>query len=204
MGAGVAALCVALIHHVPLHIPTASLFFQVNRIPLTGENVHTFEIHTAGGRTPVPFIGDIDPRLNFQLGFIYCKPEPRFRMFERRLADLMQELYFEYSYSPGTHGIPANDFEAIGYLFGGRKNWRWNNRLGTYMDLGWGFQYANHRTVDLPSRFNSTPFLDLGLWFPNRAHPYRIGLRYLHISNARQVGTNHGQNQLFLDVGVRF
>ena len=163
-----------------------------------------FVLHAAAGQTVVPLFGDTDKRDNYLAGLSYVKPE-RFLKTGRKVGDLFQEVYYEHSVSKGGSGPRGNlpsDYEAVGYLFGDRQNWG-IGRYGIYVDLGWGLQYNNHRTADLPSRLNSTPFLDVGFWIPNHRHPLLVGLRYLHSSNGGTVGSNTGQNQFFLDVGVK-
>jgi hypothetical protein len=160
-------------------------------------------IHASAGKTIVPFLGDEDPRRNTLIGVQYYKPEPRFR-FRRKKANLMQELYYEHSESPGASGEPANKTDAGGYLFGAEYTWGLRGNLRLYGTGGLGVQYVSRRTVDLPSRLNSTPFLDLRLGIPAGVNEILIGARFLHISNAHQSGNNQGQNQLFFDVGYRF
>jgi hypothetical protein len=160
-------------------------------------------VHAYGGITFADVLGDKDKRYNFSVGVEYFKPEPVFR-FKRKRADLMQEFYYEQSWSVTNAGTGRNVYQAIGYLFGPRYNWHWGHAWGGYLDMGLGMQLNNHRTSDLPSRLNTTPFAGIGFWIPTHSQPLTVGLRYLHVSNAHQVGANAGQNQFSLDVGVRF
>lgn len=172
--------------------------------PIPPHDQRYFVLHAGTGQTIVPLFGDTNKRNNLCLGLSYVKPERFFRI-GRKKGDMFQELYYEHSASKGgdgTAGHLPSDYEAVGYLFGVRYGWALG-RYGLYGDIGWGFQYNNHRTIDLPSRLNSTPFLDVGLWIPNGRHPLLLGIRYLHSSNGGTVGTNAGQNQFFLDIGVK-
>lgn len=175
--------------------------------PYPAYGTRYLEFHLRAGRTLVPFLGDTDLRNEFQVGLIYSKSE-RWLRTRAKAAELMQELYYEHSGAKGGAGIFGNlpaQYDAVGYLFGARYNWRLRGgRYGLYTDLGWGFQYSDHRTADLPSRLNSTPYLDVGLWIPGRDHYTTLGLRLMHTSNGGTVGPNAGQNQLFLDLGVKF
>lgn len=159
--------------------------------------------HAFGGITFADVLGDKDKRYNYGVGLQYFKPDPVFR-FKRRRADLLQEIYVEQSSSVTNAGKGRNVFQAVGYLFGPRYNWHWGHAWGGYLDLGLGLQLNNRRTDDIPSRLNTTPFAGLGFWIPTHSMPLTVGLRFLHVSNAHQVGANAGQNQFSLDVGVRF
>ena len=161
------------------------------------------EIEVNGGATIVPFLGDEDRREVFSLGLQYAKPERAFK-WRGKTSELVQEGYYQHSTSRGASGEPANKSEAWGYLAMARYNWINHNGFGWYADIGIGLQYVNRRSVDLPSRLNSTPVLDLGLIIPAGRNSVTVGARFLHISNAHTVGNNQGQNELLFDVGLRF
>jgi len=161
-------------------------------------------MHIAGGRSLL-ILGTSDARNNFQVGLQYVKPEKHLRIGRHR-GEWFQDLYYEHSGSKagtGYFGAFPSQYDAVGYLFGARYTWG-IGRYQLYGDFGLGLSYDTQRTEDLPSRLNSTPFLDFGVIIPNGAHPLSIGLRLLHVSNAGLVAHNAGQNQLFLDFGVRF
>lgn len=73
-----------------------------------------------------------------------------------------------------------------------------------YFEAGWGFQWASEETIDLPSRWNSTPTLGVGFVLPSHDDELYVGLRFMHISNAGTKGNNPGQNQVFLMLGWKF
>jgi hypothetical protein len=165
-----------------------------------------WSLDLAAGRSLVPFLGDSDLRNNFTVGLEYIKPEKHLRI-GKRSGELFQELYYEHSGSKGGAGYYGNlpaQYDAAGYLFGARYIWGLHGAYKLYGDIGLGLYYDTQRTEDLPSRLNSTPFLDFGVIIPNGRNPVTVGFRFLHISNGGTVPPNGGQNQLFLDAGVQF
>lgn len=208
MGGGVAALALGVTwvcahsSASPVHYSRVAMPLLLRAEKADDPDRRSLEVHAGAGQTLVPFLGDEDPRRNSLAGLVYLKREPHFRTRHKH-GDLLQEIYWEHSHSRGASGAPPNTSEAIGYLFGARYEWLMMSRMCVYADLGLGLQYTNRRSVDLPSRLNSTPFIDAGLWLGKGPHQVRVGFRFLHISNAHQVGSNQGQNQLFLDVGMR-
>lgn len=147
-------------------------------------------------------LGAEDIRQGGGLAVAYAKPEPRFR-FRRVKAQMVLEGYVDRLTSVNEPTSPNT--KAVGFLtmarWHGRRD-QWGQ--GFYVDLGWGFQVADKRTIDLDSRFNSTPVVGVGTTFPMGAQELMVGLRLLHASNAGLVGRNQGSNQFFLTVGVRF
>lgn len=162
-----------------------------------------FEVHLFGGQTLVPFLGDTDKRTNYGAGLVYSKPEPRLK-YKTYAGELMQEAYYEHSHSPNQFQAGPSTTQAVGYLAGARYEWAHRGSVSTYLDLGLGLQVQNKSSDDVPSLVNSTPFVDFGLLFPDSRNPVSVGLRWLHISNARTKGQDAGQNQFFLDLGMRF
>lgn len=171
-------------------------------------NLHTpeskyFVLHAGGGRTIVNFLGDTDLRRTYILGLQFAKPEPHLR-FARKRAHLVEEVYYQRASSKGPIPYnPANKVDALGVLALARYEWVIGG-THLYGDAGIGLQYSSQRTYDLPSRLSSTPTFDLGVFIPAGKQELTLGLRFMHISNAGTQGSNGGQNQLFLDLGVRF
>lgn len=147
-------------------------------------------------------LGAEDIRQGGGLAIAYARPEPRFR-FRQVKAQIVFEGYIDRLTSVNEPTSPNT--KAAGFL----TMARWHGRRdqygqGFYFDLGWGFQFADKRTIDLDSRFNSTPVIDVGTTFPMGRQELMIGLRFLHASNAGLVGRNQGSNQFFLTAGIRF
>jgi hypothetical protein len=79
-----------------------------------------------------------------------------------------------------------------------------NRTTSAYFEIGTGLNLSDMRTEDLSSRLTSTPAIGLGLAFRTGRTEFMVGARLLHMSNAGLEGTNQGQNQLFIVVGIRF
>jgi hypothetical protein len=155
-----------------------------------------------GGRSQL-YLGSEDPRRTGGIGLAFGRLEPRLR-FRATPGELFVEGYYAHSGTPGASGSGPNETEALGALAYAR--YRLENGRGwhAYGDLGWGLQYATQTTVDLDSRFNSTPILGIGVAFDTFEGEMSVGLRMLHISNAGLSGRNQGQNQLFVVLGFRY
>ncbi|MCC7230444.1 MAG: acyloxyacyl hydrolase [Fimbriimonadaceae bacterium] len=168
---------------------------QVPRSPYT-------YISVFGGHS-ITILGSEDPRAGFGLSMGYGRHEPRFAIRDVD-TQLVYEGYYEHSSSNGVSGHGPNHTEAFGMLAFARYRWPKNKGVGFYFSVGWGLQYATRRTVDLDSKFNSTPMVGFGVAWDTGKGEGSIGLRLLHISNAGTVGDNQGQNQLFLVYSWRF
>jgi hypothetical protein len=170
------------------------------------QSIPYWEFHLGAGQTVVPILGDTNPRNNFYVGLQYAKSEKHLRIANRS-GELFHEVYYEHSGSysgQGPNGNLPSQYDGLGYLLGARYTWGLKGGYKLYGDLAVGLLYVSERTADLPSRLNSTPVLDFGLIIPNRSNPVTVGFRFLHISNGGAVPPNAGQNQLFLDLGIRF
>jgi hypothetical protein len=148
------------------------------------------------------FLGSEDIRQGIGFSVAYAKPEPRFR-FRSVKAQMVLEAYYNPTTSINEPTSP--DTRAAGIL----TMARWHGRRdqygqGFFFDLGWGFQLADRRTIDLDSRINSTPTIGVGTTFPLGNQELLLGLRLLHASNGGLVGRNQGSNQFMLTFGVRF
>jgi len=176
------------------------LVFADNKDPLTKPSHYVIGFF---GQSET-ILGSEDGRFGGGLGFAYGQPEKRFSL-KGLPAQLVYEGYFDRTQSPGGSGYPPNSTLAIGALSYAR--WRWpvdEKGNGVYADLGWGLQFANRPTLDLDTRLNSTPVLDIGGTYRDGHIEYLIGIRYLHISNAGTDRPNFGQNEFFLTLGFRY
>jgi hypothetical protein len=147
--------------------------------------------------------GSSEVRWGGGISYSYSKHEPR---FDSRIGagHLVVEGYYDNTVGNGQRA-PAWDSDAVGFLYYGR----WYARSPVtkprpFFDLGWGFQYADRPTHDLPSEINSTPMGDLGVSFPYGKDALSLSVRWLHISNAGFVSPNRGQNQLYLMLGYSY
>jgi len=155
-----------------------------------------------GGRS-VQVLGGEDTRYILGGAVQYVAPHPRLR-FRRQPGDLVLEAYGHSSHSRGASQQPPNVSNSYGLLAMGRYTRDWGTQKQVFFELGWGFQYANRRTVDLSGRLSSTPTVGAGMVFDWAGQQWNVALRIQHVSNAGFEGNNQGQNQLLGMVGVRF
>lgn len=150
-------------------------------------------------------LGTSDIRTGFGFLVGYGRPEPKFR-FRTIPAQIVYELYYNTTTSPGVDKTPPNRTFAVGGLVIARFRWPVDKiGNGIYGDIGWGLQYADHPTIDLDSRLNSTPVFGVGGTFPQtNGNEFMLGVRWLHASNAGTKKPNNGQNEFYLVVGIRF
>jgi hypothetical protein len=85
---------------------------------------------------------------------------------------------------------------------------RWIGTKGrlknSYFEFGSGVALSDGTSHDVNSEFNFASFLGGGFYLSSEADAARVGLRWLHISNADLEMPNIGQNQFELVVGWRF
>lgn len=174
--------------------PVGSLNQPIPKLPEWGITVM--------GNRSLLMLGTRDSREGVSFAISHAQPEPRFRSGSRP-AELVWEGYYQYTRSRK----PLTDYprytEAVGVLAIARYRWE-RGAMAQFFEIGWGLQYANRATVDLESRWNSTPMAGFGLSWKTRGDEFLIGIRVLHISNAGTRGSNNGQNQLQMMAGYRF
>jgi hypothetical protein len=148
-------------------------------------------------------LGSEDPRHSGGIAYGIGWPNRRLR-FRSIPARLVLEGYYEHSESPGASGLGPDRSDAFGALAYAHYQWPKRGGVGVYANIGWGLQWADHRTVDLDSQLNSTPVFGLGLAIDTHPGQMMVGFRLLHLSNAGLLGDNQGQNQLFFTLGFQF
>lgn len=113
--------------------------------------------------------------------------------------------YYMRTTGGGFDNLPIDHINAYGIFATGRYHMTFARGFSTFAEIGWGLQYAEHNSVDLPSLLNSTPILGAGIIVPvTDKYEIQLTARYFHISNAGLVGNNQGQNQIHILAGVRF
>ena len=84
---------------------------------------------------------------------------------------------------------------------------RWIGTRGSfknaYFELGSGICLNDGTSIDVNSRFNFASFLGGGFYFSSDEDAPRIGIRWMHISNAEIEPPNRGLNQIELVLGFR-
>jgi hypothetical protein len=152
----------------------------------------------SGGQSAL-ILGSEDSRRALNVAVQYGRREPRLK-----IAGLEPHLVYEGYASRSTSRGRFEFGPDTTYMFGALGLSRWETfATGTraYLELGWGLQYATRVTLDLPSLWNSTPVVGLGLIFPCGRSRLLAGLRLMHVSNAGTRGNNPGQNVVSLSLG---
>lgn len=155
-----------------------------------------------GGQS-VQMLGAEDTRYVTGISVQYSMYHPRTR-FRNAPGELILEAYWHASHSRGASQQPPNVSNSYGVLASARYKRPWGTGKSTFLEIGWGFQYANRRTVDLSGRLSSTPTFGAGCIFPWGGQEWVAVIRLTHVSNAGFEGNNQGQNQLLGMVGFRF
>lgn len=148
-------------------------------------------------------LGSEDFRRGGGLAIQWIRPEPRFT-FRRNRGSLVLEANYTRTEGGDKFEFDADRTHAVGLAALARYEFRSERGPHLYVEGGWGVQWADRITIDLPSQFNSTPILGAGFIIPSGRTEVYIGGRWIHVSNAGTKGNNPGQNQLFFMVGVRF
>ncbi len=163
----------------------------------------TYWLLWAGPTFGQPILGSEDTRRGGIYGIEYAKPEPKLRWRSHR-AQIVYDAYYQYTKGQGFDGLPVNHSHSYGGIVLARYWRRCDGGLPTYLELGLGYQYANIRTQDLDSNWNTTPVIGVGVAAPIRGGEIFFGCRFFHVSNAGTCGNNQGQNQLHFTAGIRF
>jgi len=84
---------------------------------------------------------------------------------------------------------------------------RWTGSRGSlkngYVELGSGLALTDGISSDVNSHLNFASFLGGGVYFSDDPSAARVGLRWIHVSNAGVDPPNRGLNQFELVFGVR-
>jgi hypothetical protein len=120
-------------------------------------------------------------------------------------AELIWEGYYLQRTDSGLNGIGATEAEAFGFLASARYRWKFRSNMNLFYDVGFGVQWSNHTSHDLPLAFNTTPTLALGLEIKTRGEgAILLGTRLLHVSNGGRKSPNPGQNLLQTFIGFKY
>lgn len=181
-------------------IAVALLAYQADRNPQPTGEVRTVYIAPMAN---APILGSQDERVGLTLGVQWARPEKRLTMYGKRIY-LVFETQIAHTYGGGWRARPRDKTWTIATLGLGRYETRGPSGRGTYFEAGWGLHWASDYTWDLDSRISSTPTAGAGILVRHGNNDYQLGLRWYHISNAGLRGSNQGQNQFLLMLGVRF
>ena len=119
-------------------------------------------------------------------------------------GELIWEAYFMNTNSEGVNGDPPNSAASFGVLASGRWRWEFRNDMNFFGDVGFGIQWLNHTSYDVPLAFNTTPSFAFGMEFKTKGGAVLAGARLLHVSNGGRKLPNPGQNLLQWFIGFRY
>ncbi|MGI8923624.1 MAG: acyloxyacyl hydrolase [Fimbriimonadales bacterium] len=73
-----------------------------------------------------------------------------------------------------------------------------------YFEAGTGLTLSDGVSLDVNSHFSFISFVGGGFYLSSRPNANRVGLRWIHVSNANLDPPNRGLNQFEFVVGVRY
>lgn len=119
-------------------------------------------------------------------------------------GEFIWEAYFMNTTSEGVNGDPPNSSASLGVLASGRWRWEFRPDMNFFGDVGFGIQWLNHTSYDVPLAFNTTPSFAFGMEFKTKGGAVMAGARLLHVSNGGRKLPNPGQNLLQWFIGFRY
>jgi hypothetical protein len=131
-------------------------------------------------------------------GVEWNRPSPRLRL---RGTDIVAQesvhlrLFRSFAADEGFTGIVA----GVGA--------RWTGSRGSlkngYVEFGTGLSLTDGISNDVNSHLNFVSFVGGGVYFSDDPSAARVGVRWIHVSNAGVEPPNRGLNQFELVFGVR-
>ena len=150
-----------------------------------------------------PILGSEDFRRGGGLMLGYGRRDPKLKIGNLE-GELVWNAYWLETSSDGVNGDLPNTTEAYGLLASTLYRWKIGRDFGFYATLGFGVQYVDQTTYDLPLNLNTTPAFGLGVLFRQNGLEYNFGINLLPISNGGRKPPNPGQNFVVLSLGIRF
>jgi hypothetical protein len=148
-------------------------------------------------------LGSEDSRTGGGFSLAVGRRDPKLRMGNLN-GELVWEGYLMQTNSLGVNGDPPNTIFAFGVLASSRYRWQFRNDVNIFADVGFGVQWVDHSSTDLPLAFNTSPTIALGLEFKSGTGAFQVGTRLFHVSNGGRQNPNPGQNYLQFFVGIKY
>lgn len=95
-------------------------------------------------------------------------------------------------------------FNALVAGIGGRWIGGGRHLKNIYFEFGSGVTLTDGVSVDVNSHLSFASYLGAGFFWSSAPQANRIGLRFIHVSNANTDPPNRGLNQFELVVGIRY
>ena len=148
-------------------------------------------------------LGSEDTRQGGGISLAVGRRDPKLRMGNVN-GELIWEGYLMQTTSPGVNGDLPNTTFAYGVLASARYRWEFRSDCKVFADFGFGIQWVDHSSTDLPLAFNTSPTIAVGLEFKAPKGAFQVGARLFHVSNGGRKEPNPGQNFLQFFVGLRY
>ena len=146
------------------------------------------------------FLGTQEIRLGFHVGLEWGRPS-RWLTFRGR-PDILSQEVAGIQLMRSIHGASGVDVLAV--EVGGRWIGAGNALKNAYAEAGTGITIGDGTTIDLDARFNVMSYVGFGGYLTPRPASPRLGIRYVHLSNAGTNRPNYGLNLFQLTYGTRF
>ena len=136
-------------------------------------------------------------------GFAVGRMDPKLKIRHEKEGELIYEVYYSETNTKNTTvQFPYETCKAFGLLATARYRWKGGPGFNFFGDLGFGVQFIDHPTRDLPLCNNFTLEGGTGIEFKSgEKSSYLLGARLMHQSNAGRKRPNFGQNLLQWYVG---
>jgi hypothetical protein len=149
-------------------------------------------------------LGSEDSRSGFGFSLAVGREDPKLRIGNMK-AELIWEGYFLQSSSDGVGSDLPNTSLGWGAIATARYRWQIRNDINIFADVGFGVQWINETSNDVPLAFNTTPSIGFGYEFKTKDNKAIIlGTRILHVSNGGRQPPNPGQNYLQWYIGFKY
>ena len=136
--------------------------------------------------------------------FAYGRKDPAVKLRGKEGELVWEGNYVETRTANTTVQYPSATSRGIGALASARYRWALASKLNFFADGGFGYQFIDHATVDLPLCNNTTFEIGGGIEFVSSSKSsVLLGTRLLHQSNDGRKRPNFGQNLLQVYVGYR-
>lgn len=145
-----------------------------------------------------------ESRVGGGFGLAVGRIDPKLKIRHRTEGELIYEAYYSETSTKDTSAqFPFETCKAFGLLATARYRWKGGPGLNFFGDLGFGVQFIDHPTRDLPLCSNSTFEIGTGAEFrASEKTAFLLGARLLHQSNMGRKRPNFGQNLLQWYVGI--
>ncbi len=147
-----------------------------------------------------------ESRVGHNIGFSVAKVDPKIKLYGKKEGELIWEGYTIETTTKNTSvKFPNGTCRGVGFIATARYRFPYRANINFYGDAGFGYQFIDHATRDLPLCNNTTFNFGVGTEFiQNDKSSIVFGTRILHQSNDGRKRPNVGQNLMEVYVGFRW